>query len=93
MSGGRHRRAIRGICGQELLNSCPRASTSRNLGVAASARLFQGKNPVDFDVFRINWDRIQQTVLLACGFDFDANAGAARSQGAEIDINTRVQQR
>jgi iron complex outermembrane recepter protein len=45
---------------------------------------------VDFDFFRINWDKIQQTVLLACGFPFDANAGAARSQGAEIDINARV---
>jgi iron complex outermembrane recepter protein len=45
---------------------------------------------VDFDVFRINWDQIQQTVLLACGFPFDANAGAARSQGAEIDINAQV---
>ena len=45
---------------------------------------------VDFDVFRINWDKIQQTVLLACGFNFDANAGAARSQGAEIDVNARV---
>jgi iron complex outermembrane recepter protein len=45
---------------------------------------------VDFDLFRINWDKIQQTVLLACGFPFDANAGAARSQGAEIDINARI---
>jgi len=45
---------------------------------------------VDFDVFRIDWDKIQQTVLLACGFPFDANAGAARSQGAELDINARV---
>jgi len=45
---------------------------------------------VDFDVFRIDWDKIQQTVLLACGFSFDANAGAARSQGAELDINARV---
>jgi iron complex outermembrane receptor protein len=45
---------------------------------------------VGFDVFRINWDKIQQTVLLACGFPFDANAGAARSQGAEIDINAQV---
>jgi outer membrane receptor protein involved in Fe transport len=45
---------------------------------------------VDFDVFRIDWDKIQQTVLLSCGFSFDANAGAARSQGAELDINARV---
>jgi outer membrane receptor protein involved in Fe transport len=45
---------------------------------------------VDFDAFRINWDKIQQTVLLACGFNFSANAGAALSQGVEFDINARV---
>jgi outer membrane receptor protein involved in Fe transport len=45
---------------------------------------------VNLDVFRINWDKIQQQVLLACGFPFQANAGAARSQGAEIDIDARV---
>jgi iron complex outermembrane recepter protein len=45
---------------------------------------------VNFDVFRINWDKIQQQVLLACGFPFTANAGAARSQGAEIDLEARV---
>jgi len=45
---------------------------------------------VNFDVFRINWDKIQQQELLACGFPFTANAGAARSQGAELDINARV---
>jgi len=44
----------------------------------------------NFDVFRINWDKIQQQVLLACGFPFTANAGAARSQGVEIDIDARV---
>ena len=44
----------------------------------------------NLDVFRINWDKIQQEVLLACGFPFQANAGAARSQGAEIDIDARV---
>lgn len=45
---------------------------------------------VNVDVFRINWDKIQQQELLACGFPFTANAGAARSQGAEIDINARI---
>jgi iron complex outermembrane receptor protein len=45
---------------------------------------------VNFDVFRINWNKIQQQELLACGFPFTANAGAARSQGAEIDISARI---
>jgi iron complex outermembrane recepter protein len=45
---------------------------------------------VNFDVFRINWDKIQQQVLLACGFPFSANAGAARSQGVELDMEARI---
>ena len=45
---------------------------------------------VNFDVFRINWDKIQQQELLACGFPLTANAGAARSQGGEIDLDARV---
>jgi iron complex outermembrane receptor protein len=44
----------------------------------------------NLDVFRINWDKIQQQVLLACGFPFEANAGAARSQGVEVDLEMRV---
>jgi iron complex outermembrane recepter protein len=48
------------------------------------------KLTVDFDVFRINWDKIQQEVLLACGFSFVGNAGAARSQGVELDIDARI---
>ena len=44
----------------------------------------------NLDVFRINWNKIQQQVLLACGFPFQANAGAARSQGVEFEINARV---
>jgi outer membrane receptor protein involved in Fe transport len=45
---------------------------------------------IDADVYRINWDKIQQTVLLGCGFGFQSNAGKARSQGAELDVNARV---
>jgi iron complex outermembrane receptor protein len=36
--------------------------------------------------FYIKWDNIQQAVLLQCGFQFIANAGAAESKGGEMEL-------
>ena len=36
--------------------------------------------------FYIRWDNIQQAVLLPCGFQFIANAGAAESKGGELEL-------
>ena len=36
--------------------------------------------------FYIRWDNIQQAVLLPCGFQFIANAGAAESKGGEMEL-------
>ena len=36
--------------------------------------------------FYIKWDNIQQAVLLQCGFQFIANAGAAESKGGELEL-------
>lgn len=49
-----------------------------------------GRLTTNVDAFRVNWNKIQQQVLLACGFPFEANAGAARSQGGEFEIDARV---
>ena len=40
-------------------------------------------------VFLIDFDRIQQRVQLACGFQFRGNFGAARSQGVELELTAR----
>jgi iron complex outermembrane receptor protein len=40
-------------------------------------------------VFYIKWKDIQQNILLACGFQYRANAGAAESKGGEIEVNAR----
>jgi outer membrane receptor protein involved in Fe transport len=40
-------------------------------------------------VFRIDWNKIQQIVLPACGFPFTINSGKARSQGFELEVNLR----
>src|SRR5947207_180549 len=36
--------------------------------------------------FYIKWPHIQQAVLLPCGFQFIANAGAAESKGGELEL-------
>ena len=40
-------------------------------------------------VFDIKWKDIQQNILLACGFQYRANAGAADSRGGEMELNAR----
>jgi iron complex outermembrane receptor protein len=46
---------------------------------------------VTFDAaaFYIDWKNIQQEILLSCGFQYTANAGAAVSKGGEMEIRAR----
>ncbi len=39
--------------------------------------------------FYIKWDNIQQQILLPCGFQYRANAGAAVSKGGEMEVHAR----
>ena len=39
--------------------------------------------------FYIKWKNIQQEILLSCGFQYTANAGAAVSKGGEIELHAR----
>jgi outer membrane receptor protein involved in Fe transport len=39
--------------------------------------------------FYIKWKDIQQEILLGCGFQYRANAGAAESKGGEIELRAR----
>lgn len=39
--------------------------------------------------FYTDWQNIQQLILLKCGFQFEANAGAAKSEGGELEIRAR----
>ncbi len=44
---------------------------------------------VNAAVFYIKWSNIQQDILLSCGFQFKANAGAAESKGGELELHAR----
>jgi iron complex outermembrane recepter protein len=39
--------------------------------------------------FYIKWNNIQQQILLPCGFQYRANAGAAVSKGGEMELHAR----
>jgi outer membrane receptor protein involved in Fe transport len=39
--------------------------------------------------FYIRWKNIQQNILLGCGFQYRANAGAAESKGGEAELRAR----
>src|SRR5215472_6235720 len=43
--------------------------------------------------FDIRWKNIQQAILLQCGFQYIANAGAAQSKGGELDLRARATNR
>jgi outer membrane receptor protein involved in Fe transport len=45
---------------------------------------------VNAAIFDIRWKNIQQAVLLFCGYQFIANAGAAESKGGEFEVNARA---
>ncbi len=46
----------------------------------------------DAAAFYIDWKNIQQEILLSCGFQYTANAGAATSKGGEITVRARPMQ-
>jgi outer membrane receptor protein involved in Fe transport len=43
----------------------------------------------DAAAFYIKWKNIQQEILLPCGFQYTANAGAAESKGGEMELHAR----
>ena len=45
---------------------------------------------LNLSIFRIDFDEIQQSVQLFCGFNFIGNFGSARSQGVEVEYSARL---
>jgi iron complex outermembrane recepter protein len=50
---------------------------------------FENRLTFNAAAFYIDWKNIQQNILLGCGFQYRANAGAATSKGGEIEIRAR----
>jgi iron complex outermembrane receptor protein len=58
--------------------------------VGEKARLFDNWLTINSDFYYIKWLGVQQTLLLACGYEYEANAGNGRSFGPEIEINAKL---
>lgn len=60
-----------------------------NYEVGTKTSWLDNRLTVNADFFYIDWKNIQQQILLACGFQFRTNAGAAKSEGGEIEVHAR----
>ena len=78
-----------------LPSFCPKTPESYgpdslwNYEVGVKSRLMNGKLSIAGDAFYIDWKNIQVDINLACTFDYNTNAGAARSYGSETEIRYR----
>ncbi|MBS0580507.1 MAG: TonB-dependent receptor [Proteobacteria bacterium] len=57
-----------------------------NYELGAKTAWFDHRLTLNAAGFYIRWNNIQQAVLLPCGFQFIANAGAAESKGGELEL-------
>ena len=61
-----------------------------NYELGEKARLLERRLTINGDVFYIKWSDIQQQISQACGFGVNANAGDARSYGAELEVSAQL---
>jgi outer membrane receptor protein involved in Fe transport len=57
-----------------------------NYEAGVKSRLLDGQLSIVGDVFYIDWKDIQVDINLPCTFDYNTNAGTARSYGSEAEI-------
>jgi iron complex outermembrane recepter protein len=60
-----------------------------NYELGAKTEWLDKRLTLNVAVFDIKWKDIQQNILLPCGFQYRANAGAAESKGGELELNAR----
>jgi outer membrane receptor protein involved in Fe transport len=60
--------------------------------VGEKAKLFDNWLTINSDIYYIKWTGVQQSLLLLCGYQYQANAGIGRSFGPEIEINAKLSQ-
>jgi outer membrane receptor protein involved in Fe transport len=60
-----------------------------NYELGAKTEWLDKRLTLNVSVFDIRWKDIQQNILLPCGFQYRANAGAAESKGGEVELNAR----
>jgi outer membrane receptor protein involved in Fe transport len=58
--------------------------------VGEKARFDDRRIVVNADVFYVKWSHIQQLIGLTCGYNFNTNAGDAKSYGPELEVSARL---
>jgi iron complex outermembrane receptor protein len=76
------------FCGPSPLTFGPDSVWDYEVG--EKARLFDNWLNINSDFYYIKWTGVQQAPILACGFQYDTNAGNGRSFGPEIEINAKL---
>jgi iron complex outermembrane receptor protein len=65
------------------------ADTVTNYEIGVKSNSMGGRLQLSGTAYRMDWDHVQQTILLPCGFLETQNTGTARSQGVEFEANIR----
>jgi iron complex outermembrane receptor protein len=58
--------------------------------VGEKARAFDSWLTINSDFYYIKWNDVQETLLLACGSQYNANAGSGRSFGPEVEVTAKL---
>jgi iron complex outermembrane receptor protein len=58
--------------------------------IGEKARFADRRITLNADVFYIKWDDIQQLFGLTCGYNFNTNAGEAKSYGPELEASAKL---
>jgi len=66
-----------------------RSDSLWNYEIGTKTEWLDHRLSVDAAAFYIKWTNIQQEILLSCGFQYTANAGAAVSKGGELEARAR----
>ncbi|MFZ6744655.1 TonB-dependent receptor [Undibacterium sp. JH2W] len=92
--GGPNNPAPVAVCGKELASLNLNASQLQRFGadsiwnyeLGAKSRWLHGSLTANASLYSIDWNDVQQQIVLQCGFNITANFGSASSRGAELEL-------
>jgi iron complex outermembrane receptor protein len=58
--------------------------------VGEKTKLLGGRLSINGDVYYNDWSRIQEVLLLGCGYEYNDNAGNGRAFGPELEVGARL---